>query len=75
MKEDKKNINSLGEGEFGLLLPGKDQEDKLRQNLWRFLAIRNDKGNKIQQAMKARVFYISNNKKRFVYNSTPISYH
>lgn len=75
-EEDKKSINSLGEGEFGLLLPEKlkDQEDKLRQIYEDFLAIRNDKGNKIQQAMKARVFYISNNKKRFVYNSTPISY-
>lgn len=44
-EEDKKNINSLGEGEFGLLLPEKlkDQEDKLRQIYEDFLAIRNDK--------------------------------
>ena len=73
--EEKERLNHLQAGEFGLLLPEKlkGQEEELRKRYEDYLTPRDDQG-KSQLPMKARVTYLPNNQKRFIYNNTPMSY-
>ena len=69
----KKEFESFGEGDFGLLLPEKlrNQEKYYRQMYEEFLTIQEEKE---KFPMKAHVFYTANNQKRFIYNITSLSY-
>ena len=73
--EEKERLNHLQAGEFGLLLPEKlkGQEEELKKRYEDYLTPRDDKG-KSQLPMKARVTYLPNNQKRFIYNNTPKNY-
>ena len=73
--EEKERLNHLQAGEFGLLLPEKlkGQEEELKKRYEDYLTPRDDKG-KSQLPMKARVTYLPNNRKRFIYNNTPMNY-
>ena len=73
--EEKERLNHLQAGEFGLLLPEKlkGQEEELRKRYEDYLTPRDDQG-KSQLPMKARVTYLPNNQKRFIYNNTPMNY-
>ncbi|WP_195216656.1 DUF1430 domain-containing protein [Streptococcus oralis] len=73
--EEKERLNHLQAGEFGLLLPEKlkGQEEELKKRYEDYLTPSNEQG-KSQLPMKARVTYLSNNQKRFIYNNTPMSY-
>ena len=68
-------MNHLQAGEFGLLLPEKlkGQEEELKKRYEDYLTPRDDQG-KSQLPMKARVTYLPNNQKRFIYNNTPMNY-
>ena len=73
--EEKERLNHLQAGEFGLLLPEKlkGQEEELKKRYEDYLTPRDEQG-KSQLAMKARVTYLPNNQKRFIYNNTPMNY-
>lgn len=73
--EEKEHLNHLQAGEFGLLLPEKlkDRAEELKKRYEDYLTPRDAQGE-IQLPMKARVTYLSNNQKRFIYNNTPMSY-
>ena len=73
--EEKERLNHLQAGEFGLLLPEKlkGQEEELKKRYEDYLTPRDDQG-KSQLPMKARVTYLPNNQKRFIYNNTPMNY-
>ena len=73
--EGKDHLNHLQAGEFGLLLPEKlkSREEEMIKRYEDYLSPRDDQGN-IALSMKARVTYLPNNQKRFIYNNTPISY-
>ena len=73
--EEKERLNHLQAGEFGLLLPEKlkGREEEMIKRYEDYLSPRDDQGN-IALSMKARVTYLPNNQKRFIYNNTPISY-
>ena len=73
--EEKERLNHLQAGEFGLLLPEKlkGQEEELKKRYEDYLTPKDEQG-KGQLPMKARVTYLPNNRKRFIYNNTPISY-
>lgn len=73
--EDKERLNHLQAGEFGLLLPEKlkGQEEELKKRYEDYLTPSDEQG-KSQLPMKARVTYLPNNQKRFIYNNTPMSY-
>lgn len=73
--EEKEHLNHLQAGEFGLLLPEKlkGQEEELKKRYEDYLTPSDEQG-KSQLPMKARVTYLPNNKKRFIYNNTPMSY-
>ena len=73
--EEKDHLNHLQAGEFGLLLPEKlkGREEEMIKRYEDYLSPRDDQGN-IALSMKARVTYLPNNQKRFIYNNTPISY-
>ena len=73
--EEKERLNHLQAGEFGLLLPEKlkGQEEELKKRYEDYLTP-NDEQGKSQLPMKARVTYLPNNQKRFIYNNTPMSY-
>ena len=73
--EEKERLNHLQAGEFGLLLPEKlkGQEEELKKRYEDYLTPSDEQG-KSQLPMKARVAYLPNNQKRFIYNNTPMSY-
>lgn len=73
--QEKERLNHLQAGEFGLLLPEKlkGQEEELKKRYEDYLTPRDDQG-KSQLPMKARVTYLPNNQKRFIYNNTPMNY-
>ena len=73
--EEKERLNHLQAGEFGLLLPEKlkGQEEELKKRYEDYLTPRDEQG-KSQLPMKARVTYLPNNQKRFIYNNTPMNY-
>ena len=73
--EEKERLNHLQAGEFGLLLPEKlkGQEEELKKRYEDYLTP-SDKQGKSQLPMKARVTYLPNNQKRFIYNNTPMIY-
>ena len=73
--EGKDHLKNLQAGEFGLLLPEKlkSREEEMIKRYEDYLSPRDDQGN-IALSMKARVTYLPNNQKRFIYNNTPISY-
>ena len=73
--EEKERLNHLQAGEFGLLLPEKlkGREEEMIKRYEDYLSPRDDQGN-ITLSMKAKVTYIPNHQKRFIYNNTPISY-
>ena len=73
--EEKDRLNHLQAGEFGLLLPEKlkGQEEELKKRYEDYLTPSDEQG-KSQLPMKARVTYLPNNQKRFIYNNTPMSY-
>lgn len=73
--EEKERLNHLQAGEFGLLLPEKlkGQEEELKKRYEDYLTPSDEQG-KSQLPMKARVTYLPNNQKRFIYNNTPMSY-
>ena len=73
--EEKEHLNHLQAGEFGLLLPEKlkGQEEELKKRYEDYLTPSDEQG-KSQMPMKARVTYLPNNQKRFIYNNTPMSY-
>ena len=73
--EEKDRLNHLHAGEFGLLLPEKlkGQEEELKKRYEDYLTPSDEQG-KSQLPMKARVTYLPNNQKRFIYNNTPMSY-
>ena len=73
--EEKDHLNHLQAGEFGLLLPEKlkGQEEELKKRYEDYLTPSDEQG-KSQLPMKARVTYLPNNQKRFIYNNTPMSY-
>lgn len=73
--EGKDHLNHLQAGEFGLLLPEKlkSREEEMIKRYEDYLSPRDDQGN-IALSMKARVTYLPNNQKRFIYNNTPIRY-
>lgn len=73
--EEKERLNHLQAGEFGLLLPEKlkGQEEELKKRYEDYLTPSDEQGNS-QLPMKARVTYLPNNQKRFIYNNTPMSY-
>ena len=73
--EEKERLNHLQAGEFGLLLPEKlkGQEEELKKRYEDYL-IPSDEQGKSQLPMKARVTYLPNNRKRFIYNNTPMNY-
>lgn len=73
--EEKDHLNHLQAGEFGLLLPEKlkGREEEMIKRYEDYLSPRDDQGN-IALSMKARVTYLPNNQKRFIYNNTPMSY-
>ena len=73
--EEKDHLNHLQVGEFGLLLPEKlkGQEEELKKRYEDYLTPSDEQG-KSQLPMKARVTYLPNNQKRFIYNNTPMSY-
>ena len=73
--EEKERLNHLQAGEFGLLLPEKlkGQEEELKKRYEDYLTSSDEQG-KSQLPMKARVTYLPNNQKRFIYNNTPMSY-
>ena len=73
--EEKDHLNHLQAGEFGLLLPEKlkGREEEMIKRYEDYLSPRDDQGN-ITLSMKAKVTYIPNHQKRFIYNNTPISY-
>ena len=73
--EEKERLNHLQAGEFGLLLPEKlkGQEEELKKRYEDYLTPSDEQG-KNQLPMKARVTYLPNNQKRFIYNNTPMSY-
>ncbi|CRI00030.1 bacteriocine associated ABC transporter permease [Streptococcus pneumoniae] len=68
-------MNHLQAGEFGLLLPEKlkGQEEELKKRYEDYLTPSDEQG-KSQLPMKARVTYLPNNQKRFIYNNTPMIY-
>lgn len=73
--EEKERLNHLQAGEFGLLLPEKlkGQEEELKKRYEDYLTPSDEQG-KSQLPMKARVTYLPNKQKRFIYNNTPMSY-
>ena len=73
--EEKERLNHLQAGEFGLLLPEKlkGQEEELKKRYEDYLTPKDEQG-KSQLPMKARVTYLPNNQKRFIYNNTPMNY-
>lgn len=73
--EEKDHLNHLQAGEFGLLLPEKlkGQEEELKKRYEDYLTPSDEQG-KSQLPMKARVTYLPNNQKRFIYNNTPMNY-
>lgn len=73
--EVKDHLSHLQAGEFGLLLPEKlkGREEELKKRYEDYLTPRDEQG-KSQLPMKARVTYLPNNQKRFIYNNTPMSY-
>lgn len=73
--EEKNHLNHLQAGEFGLLLPEKlkGQEEELKKRYEDYLTPSDEQG-KSQLPMKARVTYLPNNQKRFIYNNTPMIY-
>lgn len=73
--EGKDHLNHLQAGEFGLLLPEKlkSREEEMIKRYEDYLSPRDDQGN-IALSMKARVTYLPNNRKRFIYNNTPMNY-
>ena len=73
--EEKERLNHLQAGEFELLLPEKlkGQEEELKKRYEDYLTPSDEQG-KSQLPMKARVTYLPNNQKRFIYNNTPMSY-
>ena len=73
--EEKERLNHLQAGKFGLLLPEKlkGQEEELKKRYEDYLTPSDEQG-KSQLPMKARVTYLPNNQKRFIYNNTPMSY-
>ena len=73
--EEKERLNHLQAGEFELLLPEKlkGQEEELKKRYEDHLTPSDEQG-KSQLPMKARVTYLPNNQKRFIYNNTPMSY-
>ena len=73
--EEKERLNHLQAGEFGLLLPEKlkGQEEELKKRYEDYLTPKDEQG-KGQLPMKARVTYLPNNRKRFIYNNTPMNY-
>lgn len=73
--EEKERLNHLQAGEFGLLLPEKlkGQEEELKKRYEDYLTPSDEQG-KSKLPMKARVTYLPNNQKRFIYNNTPMSY-
>lgn len=73
--EEKERLNHLQAGEFGLLLPEKlkGQEEELKKRYEDYLTPKDEQG-KDQLPMKARVTYLPNNRKRFIYNNTPMNY-
>ena len=73
--EEKERLSHLQAGEFGLLLPEKlkGQEEELKKRYEDYLTPSDEQG-KSQLPMKARVTYLPNNQKRFIYNNTPMSY-
>ena len=73
--EEKERLNHLQAGEFGLLLPEKlkGQEEELKKRYEDYLTHSDEQG-KSQLPMKARVTYLPNNQKRFIYNNTPMIY-
>ena len=73
--EEKDHLNHLQAGEFGLLLPEKlkGREEEMIKRYEDYLSPRDDQGN-IALSMKARVTYLPNNQKRFIYNNTPMIY-
>jgi len=73
--EEKERLNHLQAGEFGLLLPEKlkGQEEELKKRYEDYLTPSDEQG-KSQLPMKARVTYLPNNQKRFIYNNTPMIY-
>ena len=73
--EEKERLNHLQAGEFGLLLPEKlkGQEEELKKRYEDYLTPKDEQG-KGQLPMKARVTYLPNNRKRFIYNDAPMNY-
>ncbi|HEW0432673.1 TPA: DUF1430 domain-containing protein [Streptococcus pneumoniae] len=73
--EEKERLNHLQAGEFGLLFPEKlkGQEEELKKRYEDYLTPSDEQG-KSQLPMKARVTYLPNNQKRFIYNNTPMIY-
>lgn len=73
--EEKDHLNHLQAGEFGLLLPEKlkGREEEMIKRYKDYLTPSDEQG-KSQLPMKARVTYLPNNQKRFIYNNTPMSY-
>ena len=73
--EERERLNHLQAGEFGLLLLEKlkGQEEELKKRYEDYLTPSDEQG-KSQLPMKARVTYLPNNQKRFIYNNTPMSY-
>ena len=73
--EEKERLNHLQAGEFGLLLPEKlkGQEEELKKRYEDYLTPSDEQGKSLL-LMKARVTYLPNNQKRFIYNNTPMSY-
>ena len=73
--EEKERLNHLQAGDFGLLLPEKlkGQEEELKKRYEDYLTPKDEQG-KGQLPMKARVTYLPNNRKRFIYNNTPMNY-
>ena len=73
--EEKDHLNHLQAGEFGLLLPEKlkGREEEMIKRYEDYMTPSNEQG-KSQLPMKARVTYLPNNQKRFIYNNTPMSY-
>jgi len=73
--EEKNRLSHLQAGEFGLLLPEKlkGQEEELKKRYEDYLTPKDEQG-KSQLPMKARVTYLPNNRKRFIYNNTPMNY-
>lgn len=73
--EEKDHLNHLQAGEFGLLLPEKlkGREEEMIKRYEDYMTPSDEQG-KSQLPMKARVTYLPNNQKRFIYNNTPMSY-